>query len=67
MKKSQILLMAAALCLAGCKNPINLAGSYATPKQDVTGGVNITTNSVTVSGSYANTNQSAGGSVTVGK
>jgi len=67
MKKSQILLLAAAVCVAGCKNPVNLSGSYATPKQDVTGAVNITTNSVTVSGTYANTNQTAGGSVTVGK
>jgi uncharacterized lipoprotein YajG len=67
MKKSQILLLAAALFAAGCKNPVNLSGSYATPKQDVSGAVNITTNSVTVSGAYTNTNQAVGGSVTVGK
>jgi uncharacterized lipoprotein YajG len=67
MKNSPILLLAAALFVAGCKNPINLAGSYATPKQNVAGSVTINTNSVTVSGAYTNTNQTVGGSVTVGQ
>jgi uncharacterized lipoprotein YajG len=67
MKKSQILLLAAVLVAAGCKNPVNLSGSYDTPKQDVAGAVTIATNSVTVSGAYTNTNQSVGGSVTVDK
>lgn len=67
MKTTRILLAAAVLLTAGCKNPINLSGSYATPAQDVAGTVAINTNSVTVGGAYANTNQSVSGSVTVGK
>jgi ABC-type glycerol-3-phosphate transport system substrate-binding protein len=67
MKTSRILLMAAALFAAGCKNPVNLSGSYATPAQDVSGTVAITTNAVTVGGAYATTNESVGGAVTVGK
>jgi hypothetical protein len=48
MKTMRILVAAAALCAAGCKTPVNLSGSYATPAQDITGTVNLTTNSVTV-------------------
>jgi starvation-inducible outer membrane lipoprotein len=68
MKTKRILLVAAAaLCAAGCTNPVNLSGTYDTPAQDITGTVNVSTNGVTVGGTYVNTNQSAGGSVTVGK
>jgi uncharacterized lipoprotein YajG len=68
MKTSRILpVAAAALLAAGCKNPVNLSGSYATPAQDITGSVSVTTNSVTVGGTCAKTNETVGGSVTVGK
>jgi hypothetical protein len=69
MKTSKILVVAAAAALAaaGCANPVNLSGSYATPAQDITGTVNLTTNSVTVGGDYSRTNETVGGTVTVDK
>jgi hypothetical protein len=49
MKMSRILLMAAAAWLAaGCKNPVNLSGSHATPAQEIGGRLNVTSNSVSV-------------------
>ena len=39
-----------ALGLAGCKEPVNVSGSYSTPAQTVSGDVNVATNGVSVSG-----------------
>jgi hypothetical protein len=60
------LLLAGLLAAGGCGAPVNVAGSYATPRQTIAGDLNAATNGVTVSGSYSTTNQTVSGAVTVG-
>jgi hypothetical protein len=68
MKKlTSLLLVAGLFVTGGCNTPVDVSGNYATPKQNISGGINATTNGVTVNGVYSTTNQTVGGSVTVGK
>lgn len=51
MKMAAGAMLVAALALAGCKEPVNVSGTYATPAQTVSGDVDLATNGVSVSGS----------------
>jgi methylmalonyl-CoA mutase cobalamin-binding subunit len=60
-------LSAIALATAGCKAAVSVSGSFATPKEIITGAVQATTNSVTVGGTYQTGTTNLGGTVTIGK
>jgi hypothetical protein len=60
-------LPAMALATAGCKAAVSVSGSFATPREIVTGTIQTTTNAVTVGGTYQAGTTNLGGSVTVGK
>ncbi len=60
-------LLLIVLAFAGCKAAVDVSGSFATPRETVTGVVQSTTNAVTVGGTYQVGNTNIGGSVTVGK
>ena len=60
-------LPAIALAAAGCKAAVSVSGSFATPKETVSGTVQTTTNAVTVGGTYQTGTTNIGGTVSVGK
>jgi hypothetical protein len=66
-KRAMPILLAGMFAAGGCNTPVQVAGSYSTPQQTISGGLNAATNGVTVSGAYSATNQTVGGAVTVGK
>jgi hypothetical protein len=60
-------LPAIALAAAGCQGAVSASGSFATPKETVTGAVQTTTNGVTVGGTYQTGATNVGGTITVAK
>jgi hypothetical protein len=59
--------LGAVLAFAGCKAAVSLNGSFATPREIVSGNVQATTNAVTVGGSYQTGGTNVTGAITVAK
>jgi len=59
-----IILLAA---FSGCQAGVSVSGSFATPKEIITGALQTTTNAVTVGGTYQTGATNIGGTVTATK
>ena len=53
--------------VAGCQTPIAVEGGYNSGGEEITGGIQTSTNSLTVEGDFTDGGTNVGGAVTIGK